>query len=249
MIRKPLYIAAVCAMCASFAYATPASTYAAEDTLSGPALDEGSYIVTIDADTVNINKSEDSEEVLTQASQGDVYQVLEDTGAGWVKVQVKDGEGYLPVPGNATITSTSSVEEALSMTQTKAETAEAVSTGNRQNIVNYALQFVGGRYKYGGSDPHSGVDCSGFTRYIMQHGAGISIARSSGSQASQGRAINASQMRPGDLIFYGNGRSINHVAMYIGDGRIVHASTESTGIKTSAWNYRTPVKIVNVLGD
>ena len=56
------------------------------------------------------------------------------------------------------------------------------------------------------------------------------------------------QMQPGDLIFYGSGRGINHVAMYIGDGKVVHASTERTGIKTSPWNYRTPVKIVNVLG-
>ncbi len=55
-------------------------------------------------------------------------------------------------------------------------------------------------------------------------------------------------MRPGDLIFYGNGRRINHVAMYIGDGQVVHASTERTGIKTSPWNYRAPVKIVDVLG-
>ena len=56
-------------------------------------------------------------------------------------------------------------------------------------------------------------------------------------------------MKPGDLIFYGNGRSINHVAMYIGKGQIVHSSTYKTGIKISQWNYRTPVKIVNVIGE
>ena len=67
-------------------------------------------------------------------------------------------------------------------------------------------------------------------------------------QSKQGTAISADQMQPGDLIFYGSGRGINHVAMYIGDGKVVHASTERTGIKTSPWNYRTPVKIVNVLG-
>ena len=66
--------------------------------------------------------------------------------------------------------------------------------------------------------------------------------------SKQGTAISADQMQPGDLIFYGSGRGINHVAMYIGDGKVVHASTERTGIKTSPWNYRTPVKIVNVLG-
>ena len=68
--------------------------------------------------------------------------------------------------------------------------------------------------------------------------------RSSTSQSKQGTAISADQMQPGDLIFYGSGRGINHVAMYIGDGKVVHASTERTGIKTSPWNYRTPVKIV-----
>lgn len=118
----------------------------------------------------------------------------------------------------------------------------------RQNVVNYALQFVGGRYRAGGNDPHTGADCSGFVKYVMQNGAGVSMNRSSGAQAGQGVAISASQMQPGDLLFYGNGSRVNHVAMYIGDGQIVHASTYKTGIKTSPWNYRAPVKIVSVLG-
>ena len=72
--------------------------------------------------------------------------------------------------------------------------------------------------------------------------------RSSGGQAKQGVAITADQLQPGDLIFYGSAKNINHVAMYIGDGKIVHASTERTGITVSNWNYRTPVKMTNVLG-
>lgn len=118
----------------------------------------------------------------------------------------------------------------------------------RQNLVHYALQFVGGRYKAGGNDPHTGADCSGFVKYVMQYGAGVTMNRSSSAQAAQGVAISASQMQPGDLIFYGSGSRINHVAMYIGDGQIVHASTYKTGIKTSVWNYRAPVKIVSMLG-
>ena len=115
-------------------------------------------------------------------------------------------------------------------------------------VVEYAKNFVGNRYRYGGSSLTNGTDCSGFTRYVYQHGLGISLNRSSGSQASQGTAISASKMQPGDLLFYGSGKSINHVAMYIGDGKIVHASTEATGIKVSNWNYKNPVKIVSVLG-
>ena len=183
----------------------------------GPGFTAGTYIATITAESVNINKSQDSEEVLMTAKTGNTYEVLEDMGNGWMKVRVNESEGFLPVSGNAT-------------------------------VENYAMQFVGGRYKYGGSDPRTGTDCSGFTRYVLQNSAGISMNRSSGGQAQQGIAISADQMQPGDLIFYGSGRSINHVAMYIGNGQIVHASTERTGITVSNWNYRNPVKIVNVLG-
>ena len=138
------------------------------------------------------------------------------------------------------------LEEELAAAETAAAEAAAQTASARQNLVDYALQFVGGPYRAGGNDPHTGVDCSGFVRYVMQHGAGISMNRSSGSQATQGHAVNSSQMQPGDLLFYSGGSGINHVAMYIGDGKIVHASTYATCIKISKWNYRNPVKIVSM---
>lgn len=145
--------------------------------------------------------------------------------------------------------------EALAEAAAKEAAAQAAQAAQtqakadlRQQVVNFALSFLGGPYRYGGSDPATGVDCSGFTRYVMSNAAGISLSRSSKSQANDGVAISADQMQPGDLIFYGGGSGINHVAMYIGSGKIVHASTYDTGIKISNWNYRTPVKIVNVLG-
>ena len=138
------------------------------------------------------------------------------------------------------------LEEELAAAEAAAAEAAEATANARQNLVNYALQFVGGPYRAGGNDPRTGVDCSGFVRYVMQHGAGISMNRSSGSQATQGHAVNSSQMQPGDLLFYSGGSGINHVAMYIGDGKIVHASTYATGIKISKWNYRNPVKIVSM---
>ena len=122
-----------------------------------------------------------------------------------------------------------------------------LSVKKRRETVEYALQFVGGRYVYGGTDPNVGVDCSGFTRYVMSKAASIQLPHSSGGQASYGQEVSREEMRPGDLIFYDNGSRINHVAMYIGDGQVVHASTEKTGIKTSPWNYREPAKIVSLL--
>lgn len=136
--------------------------------------------------------------------------------------------------------------EAAEKAAAEAEAAAASVSTTRQNLVNFALQFVGGPYRAGGNDPHTGADCSGFVKYVMQNGAGISMNRSSGSQATQGRSISSSEMQPGDLIFYGSGSGINHVAMYIGNGQIVHASTYRTGIKVSNWNYRSPVKIVSM---
>ena len=104
-----------------------------------------------------------------------------------------------------------------------------------------------GTYVFGGVDPNNGVDCSGFTRYILQNTASISLPHSSKGQSNYGTEVSEEEMQPGDLIFYGDDAGINHVAMYIGNGQIVHASTEATGIKTSPYNYRKPVKIVSVL--
>ena len=119
----------------------------------------------------------------------------------------------------------------------------------RQDVVDYALQFVGNPYVYGGTNPNTGADCSGFTRYVMSHAAGVSLSRTAAQQSKTGPGISESDVKPGDLVFYGSGSYVNHVAIYIGNGKVVHASNERTGIKVSGWKYRTPVKIVNVLGD
>lgn len=139
------------------------------------------------------------------------------------------------------------VHEALEAAKAAAELRVHADDVKRQDLVDYAMQFVGGKYRAGGNDPNTGADCSGFVKYVMQNGAGVPMNRSAATQISQGVSVNADQMQPGDLVFYSNGSRINHVAMYIGDGQIVHASTYSTGIKVSPWNYRAPAKIMNVL--
>lgn len=79
---------------------------------------------------------------------------------------------------------------------------------------------------------------------------GISLSHSSRAQANEGTKISASDLKPGDLIFYGNGKgNINHVAIYIGGGQVIHASSPKTGIKISSYKYRTPVKCVRVIQD
>ena len=127
--------------------------------------------------------------------------------------------------------------------------ASSSGSSKRAQIANYATQFLGNPYVWGGTSLTNGTDCSGFTMSVMAH-FGVGLPHHSGSQAGAGRSISSSQMRPGDLIFYTNsGGTINHVALYIGGGRVCHASNARDGIKISTWNYRSPVAIRNVLGD
>lgn len=125
-------------------------------------------------------------------------------------------------------------------------TAKPQTVSNGQAVVNYAAQFVGNPYVYGGSSLTNGADCSGFTMRIFEH-FGVSIGRTSRDQASNGKQISLSEIQPGDLLFYASGKTINHVALYIGDGKIIHASTSKTGIIISNAYYRTPAKAVTFL--
>jgi cell wall-associated NlpC family hydrolase len=110
----------------------------------------------------------------------------------------------------------------------------------RVDLVNYALQFVGNRYVWGGTSLTKGVDCSGFTMKVYQK-YGISLPHHSGSQPSRGKKITRAQLQPGDLIFYASSGRIDHVAIYIGNGQIVHAANSRDGIKISNAFYQTPV--------
>jgi len=156
-------------------------------------------------------------------------------------------------------------------TETEAETVEEVETTEgtsdvlaeqaevevevpavdvRSRVAELAKSYAGvGTYRYGGNNPLTGVDCSGFSKFVLQNAAGISLNRSSGSQIAQGSNVpSINEARPGDLIFYAKGGRVNHVAVYIGDGRVVSASSKATGIRVTAWNYRPPVAIKNVIG-
>ena len=117
---------------------------------------------------------------------------------------------------------------------------------NVSSVVNYALQFVGNPYVYGGSSLTDGTDCSGFTMSVYAN-FGVYLPHSSAAQANCGTEVSLSEVQAGDLVFYKNGGStIGHVALCIGGGQVVHASTESTGIIVSNMYYSTPCKAVRV---
>lgn len=137
-------------------------------------------------------------------------------------------------------------------TNDKPKNESNTSSGNSsvkgQSVADYALKFVGNPYVYGGTSLTKGADCSGFVSTIYR-GFGYNIARDSRSQAAtSGKQVSYSDALPGDLIFYTNSSgNVNHVAMYIGNGKVVHASNPRQGIKVSQARYRDIYKVKRII--
>ncbi|MGL4345205.1 MAG: C40 family peptidase [Cellulosilyticaceae bacterium] len=107
---------------------------------------------------------------------------------------------------------------------------EVKEVSQAEEMITYAEQFLGTPYRYGGNDPRTGVDCSGFTKAIFGH-FGINLQRTSGGQfANNGYKVSKSELMPGDLVFYGYNGNVTHVAIYIGNSKIIHASTGNRGV-------------------
>lgn len=132
-------------------------------------------------------------------------------------------------------------EEERKAAEEAAREAEEARVAKRQEIVDFALQFVGNPYVYGGTSLTNGADCSGFVMSVFAQ-FGYELPRVAAAQCAASQKKDVSDIEAGDLVFYGDG-GIDHVALYIGDGKIVHASTSATGIKVSDYNYRTPAAV------
>ena len=172
-------------------------------------------------------------QVLSSVNKDEEIIILEELD-GWLKVEVDDITGYVSKDYVTT-----AVKLKTGNTMKELTYGDGVSDV-RVDLVNYALQFVGNRYVWGGTSLTKGVDCSGFTMKIYQK-YGISLPHHSGSQPSRGKKITRAQLQPGDLIFYASSGKIDHVAIYIGNGQIVHAANSRDGIKISNAFYQTPV--------
>lgn len=199
-------------------------------------------VATVNTETLNVRAEKSTEAaVLSQVGNSEAFTV-NSVADGWVEISVDDSVGYI-----------SQDYVTLAQALPTAKTIEQVKYGDgvsdvRTSVVSYALQFVGNRYVWGGTSLENGVDCSGFTMRILGK-YGISLPHSSKAQPSYGTKISASEAKPGDLFFYGSGRSISHVAIYIGNGQIVHASNKRDGIKVSNAYYRNPICVARYLPD
>ena len=208
-------------------------------------------IVRTDRLNVRMEPNTDSK-IWTQISKEERYPVEKQLD-GWVQIDLDTGDSGNGEENDGAYISTrdNNVDVQYALTEainfTPMEETANQQASLRSKIVNYALKFVGNPYVWGGTSLTNGADCSGFTQSVLRN-FGIRVPRVSREQANTGKGIKSSDMRPGDLIFYTNSKgTINHVAMYIGNGQIVHAASRRSGIKISTWNYRTPAKIRNVI--
>ncbi len=200
-------------------------------------------VVVVNVDGLNVRDQPGTDSaVLTQVPQGEELEYVE-TLDGWIMVSI-DGENAYVSADYVT------VEEKLDTAITMTELLYGVGVSDvRVELVEYAKQFLGNPYVWGGTSLTKGADCSGFVLSVFKK-YGVTLSHSSRAQANEGKKISASELQPGDLVFYANSSgTINHVALYIGGGQVIHASSPKTGIKISKYNYRTPVKCVDILQD
>lgn len=172
---------------------------------------------------------------------------------GWCEIESGEITGY--ISSDYLLTGAEANEKATELMEEGKELETAITlmeyrygkgvTDIQMELCEYARQFVGNPYRWGGTSLTKGADCSGFTMSVYAN-YGVSLPHSSAAQSKYGTKVSLSELQPGDLVFYG-GKRIHHVAIYIGNGQIVHAQSTKTGIVVSSMYYSTPTGAVRIL--
>lgn len=119
----------------------------------------------------------------------------------------------------------------------QANDSQASSTSKASSLIATAKNFIGLPYRFGGTSPTSGFDCSGFMQYVYKETANIDLPRTSGSMAQVGEKVSRDALQPGDMVFFSHsGGRISHVGMYIGEGRFIHSPSTGKSISITALN-------------
>ncbi len=199
-------------------------------------------VATVTTDSLKVRAEPSLEaEVITLVPRGEELEVSAVEG-DWVKVLLDDDEVFVSAEYVEV-----SAELGTAVTMSELLYGQGISDV-RVDICQYAKEFIGNPYVWGGTSLTKGADCSGFVMSIFKK-YGVRLPHSSRAQANCGTTIKVSEAKPGDLIFYGKGKTINHVAIYIGNGQVIHASSPRTGIRISNVSYRSPFKAVRILYD
>ena len=187
-----------------------------------------SMIAIVNTQTLKVREQPNTDSiVITLIPEEEQLEVVEIMENGWIKFLLDDEEAY--VSGEYV-----DVEERLekAVTLTELKYGQGVSDV-RVDLVQYAKQFVGNPYVWGGTSLTNGADCSGFTLSIYKK-YGVSLPHHAASQAQLGTKVDYNSAQPGDLVFYAKNGRINHVAIYIGNGQVIHASSPKKASRSHA---------------
>lgn len=203
----------------------------------------------VNTSSINLRKEANtSSEILANLLLNTSVDVLSEAN-GWSKVRVNGKEGYISTSLLSDRKQETSRSESQPRTAEKQVEKQETSTPtppaskNGESVVAYAKQFIGTKYKYGGSSPSTGFDCSGFTSYVYKN-FGISLPRTSGGQAGVGTKVDRNNLAAGDLVIYSG-----HVAIYVGGGQVIHAPRPGktvciVPINQAASNYITARRVL-----
>lgn len=169
-----------------------------------------------------------SHNVIAKLYSNDYVEIL-DSSSGWYKVKIGDGtigwvsSSYISVIHQGTLSE-------------NGQSIESMNSSKIQQIINIAKAQLGKPYEWGAEGPNS-FDCSGLTYYAYKNGAGLTLPRTSKTQATAGRFVSKNDLKPGDLVFFNtNGSGISHVGIYIGDGKMIHSTRPGDVVKTTDIN-------------
>lgn len=191
----------------------------------------------------------------TQVSNGEYLEIIEDEVNGWYKININNLIGYVSaefVEKRNVLPTAVAVKEVVATAPTNQAPDVDVSglsdevSQQAVDLINYSMQFLGNPYVLGGNSLTNGTDCSGFVKLVFEQ-FGYNLPRSSGEYLYVGTPVPLNKIKPGDILLYMYGGSIGHVALYIGNGQIIHASTPSTGIVIGNAYYTAPCAAVRVI--
>lgn len=207
----------------------------------------GRLVITAKCNELNVRVSPTLDaKILYRINAGEELDILS-VSSDWIEVKVDFGDESAYI-NREYVNISFKLREAYSILKRKYDNSDEdeKTSSLRESLVNHAEKYLGCPYRYGGESFKTGIDCSAYVKAIYAK-FGYSLPRNSAAQSGVGTSIKASQLKPGDLVFYKRGGSIGHVAIYIGNNKIIHASNKRDGIKYSNMYYTTPAKYVRVI--
>lgn len=221
------------------------------------AMETMKNMLKVNCDVLNVRQEPSQDcSVSTKVRTGELLEIVEGENNGWYKININNLEGYVKaeyVDSIYTLPVAETVVKLVATDTTRSSSGKTYSANLDQSVsqtavdlINYAYQFLGNPYVYGGNSLTNGIDCSGFVKQIYAK-YGYSLPRTSSAYPNVGTRISYTDAKPGDILVYRYGDGSGHVAIYIGNGQIVHASTPKTGICIGNAYFTTPYCAVRVL--